>query len=274
MNFDWRCSCMIKKIVAFILVALVVLCAVPLAYAESEAGATVLDENTFSELWMDFYRASFEVYDLNTAVKTYPSVVFGYDSNGVPYANGKKYYYINYGDRDLSACYATALEKYQKVLTPELAQRMVEDLHVPGGPDVELIRRGSDGNWYRLFLVRPGGVLPSDVKSIHVDGNRAHVDARLRVDVIDLEDVGRNDYPYDKGLRFDFTVDLVYTDDGWRMSGGDVFDYIRDYAYTSPETGDENGVRAARLGAAAVLAAAVPAVMLTVSRRKKKYIDI
>ena len=96
----------------------------------------------------------------------------------------------------------------------------------------------------------------------------------LRVDVIDLEDVGRNDYPYDKGLRFDFTVDLVYTDDGWRMSGGDVFDYIRDYAYTSPETGDDNGVRAAWLGTAAVLAAAIPAVMLTVSRRKKKYIDI
>ena len=41
-----------------------------------------------------------------------------------------------------------------------------------------------------------------------------------------------------------------------------------------PETGDDNGVRAAWLGAAAVLAAAIPAVMLTVSRRKKKYIDM
>ncbi len=263
---------MTKRIVSFISFIFIVLYAVPIAFSEVDHEIETIDEETFESLWMKFFMAAFDLYDLNTGRDTYPSVVFGYDSNGVPYADGKCYYYINYGDRDLSGCYASALEKFKECLTPELAERMVENFHVPGGPDVELIRRGSDGNWYRLFLVRPGGAHASSVHSIRIDGNNARVESQIEVDVIDLEESGRTVYPYDKHIIEDWTVDLVYTEDGWRISGGDVFDFILNYAATSPETGDSDGTRAAILAVTAAVAAVLHAVILTVSRRRRRAV--
>ena len=239
------------------------------ATASASETPETLDEKTFKELWDQFFFASFDLYDINSGQIIYPTVLFGYDSNGVPYAGGKCYYYINYGDRDLSGCYASALENFKKCLTPELAERMVENFHVPGGPDVELIRRGSDGNWYRLFLIRPFGFV-YDIYSIEPDGINARVTFNSSVILIDLSRHDLNEYPFSKYVRMDFTVDLVYTEDGWRISGGDAFDFIRDYAATSPETGDSDGTRAEILAATAAVAAVIPAVILTVSRRRRR----
>ena len=103
-----------------------------------------------------------------------------------------------------------------------------------------------------------------------MNGNEAQVKCNVSVGVIDLERMDTRPYPYDKEIRMDATIDLVYTEDGWRISGGDVFDYILNYAATSPETGDSDGTRAATLAATAAVAAVLPAVILTVSRRRKR----
>ena len=239
-----------------------------------------IDEKILKDLWSDFSSDSYSLYDVNTGQNYHPLVIFDSDSNGVPYADGKSFYYINYGkgfgDEYFIGAYQKTYELFKKCMTPELAERMTKNFQVPGGPDVEFIRRDSDGNWYRLFLIRPFGFI-HEVKSIESDGAKAQAKFRTDIIIIDLNyrDRGFNE-PMALHVTTDCTVDLVYTADGWRMSGGDIFDYICDYAASSPspETGDDNGVRAAWLGAAAVLAAAIPAVMLTVSRRKKKYNDI
>lgn len=260
-----------KKLIALIvIICVLVSCFCILAGADETANEPeILDEKTFKDLWYQFFSASCDLYDLNDSQYTYPTVILGYDSNGVPYANGKCYYYINYGDRDLSGCYSSALENFKKCLTPELAERMVENFHVPGGPDVELIRRGSDGNWYRLCLIRP---FPSVNNFIIVESNEKKACVRLttKLEVLDQNYRDRGfDAPVEIYNDIDCTVELVYTSDGWRVSGGDIFDYIRDYAATSPYTSDKNGTRAAILAATAAVAAVVPAVIFTVSRRRK-----
>ena len=112
----------------------------------------------------------------------------------------------------------------------------------------------------------------SRVDSIRVDGKNAEVKCNANVGVIDLE--RRADiiikYPNDKEIKMDCTVDLVYTDDGWRISGGDIFGYVRNYSATSPETGDEKGERSVMFAAGAVVAAAVPAAILTLTRKRRK----
>ena len=238
-----------------------------------------IDEKILDDLWSDFFSDSEYLYDVDSGQYYHPLVIFDSDSNGVPYAEGKSFYYINYGkeyDEYFADAYQKTYELFKKCMTPELAERMTKNFQIPGGPDVEFIRRDSDGNWYRLFLIRPFGFI-HEVKSIESDGAKAQAKFRTDIIIIDLNyrDRGFNE-PMALHVTTDCTVDLVYTADGWRMSGGDIFDYICDYAASSPspETRDENGVRAAWLGAAATLSAAIPAVTLTVSRRKKKYIDI
>ena len=234
----------------------------------SESSVPELSEDVFKGLMRKVSYSTDLLYNLNTLQTVYPTVLFGYDSNGVAYADGKCYYYIDYGNMDLSEWRAEAFEELKECVTRSLAEKMTEDFHVPGGPDVELIRRGSDGTWYKLFLVQPRLHVFS-IDGISVNGNEAQVKCNVNVGVIDLERMDTRPYPYDKSIRMDATVDLVYTEDGWRISGGDVFDYILNYAATSPETGDSKGTRAAILAATAAVAAVLPAVILTVSRRRK-----
>ena len=256
-----------KKIIVLIAVISIVSL---FCFSAGASGSSVpeLSEETFKALRYKLFDSTCSLFDLNTSQTVYPTVLFGYDSNGVAYAGGKCYYYIDYGDKDLSRLRADTFEKLKECLTIELAEKMTEDFHVPGGPDVELIRRGSDGRWYKLFLIQPRLHVFS-IDSISVNGNEAQVKCNVNVGVIDLERMDTRPYPYDKSIRMDCTVELVYTEDGWRISGGDVFDYILNYAATSPETGDSKGTRAAILAATAAVAAVVPAVILTVSRRRK-----
>ena len=256
-----------KKIIVLIAVISMVSLSC-LSAGASGSSVPELSEDVFESLMWKVCHSTTGLYDLNTLQTVYPTVLFGYDSNGVAYAGGKCYYYIDYGNKDLSGRRAEAFEGLKECVTLELAEKMTEDFHVPGGPDVELIRRGSDGTWYKLFLVQPRLHVFS-IDGISVNGNEAQVKCNVNVGVIDLERMDTRPYPYDKSIRMDATVELVYTEDGWRISGGDVFDYILNYAATSPETGDSDGTRAATLAATAAVAAVVPAVIFTVSRRRK-----
>lgn len=244
--------------------------------ADAETKVDELTETVFKELMLKVSDSpgAYILFDLNTLQTPYPVKLFRCDSHGVAYANGKSYYYIDYSRSstiDISKARAEAAEELRSCLTPELADRLAEDYHVEGGPDVELTRQESDGKWYKLFLIQPR-LFVNRVDSIRVDGKNAEVKCNANVGVIDLE--RRADiiikYPNDKGIKMDCTVDLVYTDDGWRISGGDIFDYIRNYAATSPETGDEKGERAVMFAAGAVVAAAVPAAILTLTRKRRK----
>ena len=247
-------------------ITLFALCMIPCG-AENEQ--PTLDKKTFREIYRSFWGASISLYDVNGHQHYGDMVEFDTDSNGIPYADGKKFTYICFENTDISGNYDYALDIFMKCMTPELAKRMAEDYHVPGGPDVELIRRGSDGTWYKLFLIQPRLHVFS-IDSISVNGNEAQVKCNVNVGVIDLERMDTRPYPYDKSIRMDATVELVYTEDGWRISGGDVFDYILNYAATSPETGDSDGTRAEILAATAAAAAVIPAVILTVSRRRRR----
>ncbi len=258
-----------KKIIVFTaVISILSLLCFSVGASGSIAPTAELSEEMFKALMDKVFYATGGLYNLNTLQNTYPNVLFGYDSNGVAYAGGKCYYYIDYGDKDLSRLRADAFEELKECLTLELAEKMTEDFHVPGGPDVELIRRGSDGRWYKIFLIQPRFFVFS-IDGIYVNGNEAQVKCNVNLYVIDLERMDMRPYPYDKRIRIDATVELVYTEDGWRISGGDVFDYFLNYAATSPETGDADGTRAAALAVTAAVAAVLPAVILTASRRRK-----
>ena len=242
--------------------------------ADAETKVDELTETAFKNLTHQFSMSEGILFNLNTLQTPYPVKLFRCDSHGVAYANGKSYYYIDYSKNsriDISKARAETAEGLRSCLTPELADRLTEDYHVEGGPDVELTRQESDGKWYKLFLIQPI-LFVNRVDSIRVDGKNAEVKCNANVGVIDLE--RRADiiikYPNDKEIKMDCTVDLVYTDDGWRISGGDIFDYIRNYAATSPDTGDEKGERAVMFAAGAVVAAAVPAAIVTLARKRRK----
>ena len=251
-----------------IIIAVITLFALCMISCGAENEQPTFDKKTFVEIYDCFWYGTRYIYDVNSHQHYGDMFDFDTDSNGIPYADGKKFTYRCYENTDISGYYEYALDRFMKCMTPELAKRMAEDYHVPGGPDVELIRRGSDGTWYKLFLVQPRLHVFS-IDGISVNGNEAQVKCNVNVGVIDLERMDTRPYPYDKSIRMDATVELVYTEDGWRISGGDVFDYILNYAATSPETGDSDGTRAAILAATAAVAAVVPAVIFTVSRRRK-----
>ena len=252
-----------------IIIAVITLFALCMISCGAENEQPTFDKKTFVEIYDCFWYGTRYIYDVNSHQHYGDMFDFDTDSNGIPYADGKKFTYICYENTDISGYYDYALDRFMKCMTPELAKRMAEDYHVPGGPDVELIRRGSDGTWYKLFLVQPRLHVFS-IDGISVNGNEAQVKCNVDVGVIDLERMDTRPYPYDKSIRMDATVELVYTEDGWRISGGDVFDYILNYAATSPETGDSDGMRAAALAATASVAAVIPAVILTVSRRRRR----
>ena len=238
----------------------------------AESDIEPLDEKTFKDLYDQFWRASVPLYDVSGNQKMIGIVGFKCDSKGVPYANGKTFYYFEYNTEHYEKYFGGdirnfTLEDYKKCLTPELAARMVEDIHVPGGPDVELVRRGANGNWYGLRLVCPDVLLRGESIDIKSDGKTASVKFKSTVVAI------KESAPYEGPADFfdgTYTADLVYTDDGWRISGGDIFDYIRNYAATSPDTGDEKGERAVMFAAGAVVAAAVPAAIVTLARKRRK----
>ena len=247
-------------------ITLFALCMIPCG-AENEQ--PTLDKKTFREIYRSFWGASISLYDVNGHQHYGDMVEFDTDSNGIPYADGKKFTYICFENTDISGNYDYALDIFMKCMTPELAKRMAEDYHVPGGPDVEFVRQESDGKWYKLSLLTICPCYERDITEIVVDGTNARVKFIGEFTALDLmaDNAAHSQYITDE-----WTVELVYTEDGWKMSGGNVFDFTRDYAATSPYTSDENGTRAAILAVTAAVAAVLQAVILTVSRRRRRAV--
>lgn len=230
-----------------------------------------IDETTIKDLWDEFALFPSECYplmyfyDVDDYQNGYPHVVFDRDSNGQPYANGKKYEYMVWKDKDLSNTYEHALEHYKQVMTDELAERMAQDYHVSGGPDVEMVRQGEDGTWYKLSMIKPYSA--SFISDITVDGSRAT--AILHGDPFWVDYIYRTeDIDY---RTVTFTVELECVDGKWKFSGGSVFDYLRNYAETSPYTGDESDTTLGALAAGAIIAALIPAALIIPYRRKKRF---
>ncbi len=63
------------------------------------------------------------------------------------------------------------------------------------------------------------------------------------------------------------TVDLIKTSSGWRVSGGSLFDYMRRPGYHPPETGDST---APYLALAALSFLALPFAAVALSRKRKR----
>ncbi len=266
-----------KLIAIFILVSTLISCVFAPCYAE-EMIVEPLTVDMAKEIYHRFFNAQFDLYDTNGYQVPAEYVYFNCDSHGTPYANGQIYCYLKiksvtswypvfeYVWADLSGAYESAREGFETCLTPELAERMLEDFHVSGGPDVEFLRQTDDGTWCRLYSIISMSILPKQIKEIRNDGTKAYVYVPIQV------------YYYDEsapvGINYkdiDGVVEFEYTENGWLISGGTVFDYMRGFAETAVYTGDDSAVRAVFLATAAVVCAVIPAtVAVTVKRRRRE----
>ena len=104
-------------------ITLFALCMIPCG-AENEQ--PTLDKKTFREIYRSFWGASISLYDVNGHQHYGDMVEFDTDSNGIPYADGKKFTYICFENTDISGNYDYALDIFMKCMTPELAKRMAE----------------------------------------------------------------------------------------------------------------------------------------------------
>lgn len=251
-----------KKIIIVIsILAYLLLSIISISAASS---VSKLEADTIVELWYDFLNCSI-FYDVNQHQYVYPQVSFASDSKGQLYAGGKQYTYMILGDKDLGDIYDKTLDAYKKVMTADLADRMAEDFHVSGGPDVEIVRQGADGTWYKLALILPSLLNKDSIKSISVTQNQAKVQIAQRSMFIfesGYEPQEYNDYQI-------YTIELECIDGEWKFSGGSVFDYLRNYAETSPYTGDESDTAVITLAMGAVVSALIPTTVF-IRRRKRK----
>ena len=71
-------------------------------------------------------------------------------------------------------------------------------------------------------------------------------------------------------LSNDYRVLFVKTDSGWKIGECSFVAWALGDSATSPMTGDEKGERAVMFAAGAVVAAAVPAAILTLTRKRRK----
>ena len=73
-----------------------------------------------------------------------------------------------------------------------------------------------------------------------------------------------------EGKYFDETVEFTKAADGWRVSGGTVFEVIkkdREPNYAPPHTGDASSYTAPALTVAAIISVALPVTLLRKRRR-------
>ena len=263
-----------KKNITFIFVVLSLLL---LFVVQTSAATDVpeLDSKSFETLWRGVRGYYNTMYD-TASLQISPQVtVFLTDSNGVPYADGKAYIYGIYEKQyTASEIMEQTKLRFSKVMTDDLVNSIVEDFHVTGGPDIEQVRVDDDGNLYKLHLVSFG--LLQTVHSITINGNRAQVICDMDFDYTKTEHRS-NAYQGEMSLK-NTTVDLIYTDDGWRISGGEVFDYVRNFANiypgaeyeTAPNTGDESNTAVIPLAMGAIVSALIPTTVF-IRRRKLRF---
>lgn len=171
--------------------------------------------------------------------------------------------------KDISNLYENALEYYKIVMTAELAERMAQDYHVSDGPDIEMARQDEDGTWYKLSMIKPSPIATAHISEITV--NNSYATAVINRYPFFVDYIYRTDN-YDYEYHFmTFTVELECIDGEWKFSGGSVFDYLRNYAETSPYTGDESNTAVIPLAAGAVVSALISMTVFIRRRRKRKF---
>lgn len=262
-----------KKI--FIVTLLTVLLLLSVFPTAAAAEIPELDSKSFETLWRGLRGYYNTMYD-TASLQISPQVtVFLTDSKGVPYADGKAYIYGIYEKQyTASEIMEQSKIRFSQVMTEDLVNSIVEDLHVSGGPDIEQVRVDDEGNLYKLHLVSLG--LLDAVHSITIDGNRAQVICDMDFDYTKKEYCGNAQQGF-VSLK-NTTVDLIYTNDGWRISGGEVFDYVRNFANvypgaeydTAPSTGDESDTAVIPLAVGAIISALIPTTVF-IRRRKFRF---
>ncbi len=271
-----------KLLPIVITILLIIPCLLVPCYAEEETVVEPLTVKTIETLTDQFNDAQRSLYDVNSYQFHQKQVYFNCDSNGVPYADGKIYCYMQmtrpvytgtlpglYKEEplDLSDAYEKAREDFKTCLTPELAEIMLENLHYPGGPDIELVRQDENGLWYRLYSMFHPAVFERDISEIRTDGTKGYVYGRLWIvyfdDVSSPTDGWMVDY-------IDGVVEFEYTENGWLISGGTVIDLMRNYAETAVCTGDDSAVRVVLLATAAVMCAIIPATVAAATKRRRR----
>ncbi len=175
--------------------------------------------------------------------------------------DGYTYFMVNknhtYGTLDKTMAWAEC------IFTQDLASEYVKNniYHQYIGYKGENFLYDDEGNLWKLIYTGLVGLITNyNVLSFRSDGNRA---------VLTVESRRPLKYPEELVAN---TVNFVKTDAGWRVAESGYFNYYLDIAPPdgSPETGDETASRAAVFTAGAVLAAVVPAMMLTVKRRREE----
>ncbi len=236
-----------------------------------------LDSKEFETLWRGVHGYYNTMYDTASLQLSPQVTVFLTDSNGVPYIDGKAYVYgIFEKQYTASEIMEQTKLRFSKVMTDDLVNSIVEDFHVTGGPDIEQVRVDADGNLYKLYLITFGSL--KTIKNITVNGNKAHVTCDINL-LYTFAERSKWACEADKVLE-NTRIDLVYTDDGWRISGGEVFDYVRNFANiypgaeyeTAPSTGDESDTAVITLAMGAVVSALIP--MTVFIRRRKRKLEV
>ncbi len=175
--------------------------------------------------------------------------------------DGYTYFMVNknhtYGTLDKTMAWAECI--FTQDLASEYVKNNIYHQHI--GYKGENFLYDDEGNLWKLIYTGLVGLITNyNVLSFRSDGNRA---------VLTVESRRPLKYPEELVAN---TVNFVKTDAGWRVAESGYFNYYLDIAPPdgSPETGDVTAARAAVFNAGALLAAVVPALMLTVKHRRKE----
>lgn len=262
-----------KRIITVIVLLLLLMTLI--VHVSAVTDVPELDSKTFETMWRNtcgYYNTMYDVGDIQVSPQV---TVFFTDSKGVPYAGGKAYVYGMFEKQYTTGEIMEQTKiKYSKVLTEDLVNSIVGDFHVSDGPDIEQVRLDADGNLYKLHLISFGSL--KNIKSIDVSNDQAHVTCDIE---ISYTFSAKGAYTgNDTDLLSNTVIDLIYTDDGWRISGGEVFDYVRNFANvypgaeyeTAPSTGDESDTAVIPLAVGAIISALIPTTVF-IRRRKFRF---
>ncbi len=205
---------------------------------------------------LQFVTPFFDTLDCTDNTGYFDYSVYG---NGKMF-NGEQYFMVNknhqYGTLEKNRSWA------ESIFVRDLADNYIKNIIYPN----EVIENKNflydeNGNLLKWISGRQLGLTTKyNILGFRSDGNRA---------VLTVESWKKFSIPAKMVAN---TVKFEKTDAGWRVAESGYFNYYLGIAQPdgSPETGDGTSARVAVFTAGAVLAAAVPALILTVKHRRKE----
>ncbi len=175
--------------------------------------------------------------------------------------NGEHYFMVNknhkYGTLDKTRAWA------ESIFVRDLAGKYIKKVYCsPGEHEYENYLYDDSGNlWKYIYSWQVGHDTRYNILGFQGDNFRA---------VLTVESPVKRPFPENDTVTN--TVNFVKTSAGWRVAESGYFNYYLGIAPPdgSPETGDGTAARAAVFAAGAVLVAAVPALIMTVKRRREE----